>query len=88
MTPDLATLCDMTVEALLLLNETSAAAGQYYARLQRLDVCATTATRFIRAAEKGEPMKGQYEDLQVGRELRAALDNAKASLTLLQRGDL
>lgn len=88
MTPDLAVLRAMTVEALLLLNDTSVAAGQFYARLQRLDVCATTAARFIRASERGEQMKGQYEDLQVGRELRAALDNAKASLTLLQRGDL
>lgn len=88
MTPNVEELRGLTVEALLLLNETSVAAGQYYTRLQRLDVCAATAARFIRASEKGEPMKGQYEDLQVGRELRAALDNAKASLTLLQRGDL
>jgi hypothetical protein len=74
----------MAGQALRLLNETAVPAGVLYQRLQRLDVCMRAAIRFISDSDRGEQMRGQYEDLQIARELRIALDDAQAALALIK----
>ena len=74
----------MAVTALRLLNEKAVSAGQLYTRLIRLEAAVNAACRFIAASDQGQQMKGQYEDLEVGRELRIALDDAKVALEIVK----
>lgn len=74
----------MTESALRLLNAQAVLAGQLYTRMIRLEAAATDAARFIAASDRGEQMRGQYEDLEVGRELRIALDDVMVVLEIVK----